>query len=68
MNKYVRFANEIRVNSLLSGGVAILLSACGGSVPEPEAVQAPQVAAMTYNGTLAPADLYVSPSGADTNA
>jgi len=69
MKKIVRFASDFRFNAILSGSTVLFLSACGGTVdPVPPAAEAPQFAAMTYNGTLAPADLYVSPSGADTNA
>ncbi len=72
MNKYLRSASDIRVSSLVCSSIAILLSACGGAenanpAKPAAAVQAPQFASLTYNGTLAPNDLYVSPTGADTN-
>jgi hypothetical protein len=70
MKKSVRFASDIRFPTILSGGIAVLLSACGGNAPDaaPLAEPAPQLAGVTYNGTLAAPDLYVSPTGADTNA
>ncbi len=70
MIKSVSFTSEIRAGVLLCCSASVLLAGCGGSA-EPGGAstsQAPQFAAVTYNGTLAVADLYVSPGGADTNA
>jgi hypothetical protein len=54
MKKSVRFASDIRFRTVLSGGIAVLLSACGGNAPDaaPLAEPAPQLAGVTYNGTL----------------
>lgn len=72
MKKSTRSASDIRVKPFLCGGVAVLLSACGGAgdnaTATAPAAQAPQLAAVTYNGTLAVADIVVSPTGSDTNA
>ncbi len=70
MMKFSSFASDIRVSTLLCSSAAVLLTACGGASVEPVAQQeqAPQFAATTYNGTLAVADLWVSPNGSDTNA
>jgi parallel beta-helix repeat protein len=68
MNKLVTFASEIRVGAMLCSSLPILLSACGGSgIDTGTADKAPQQAAISYNGTLTPADLYVSTTGSDTN-
>ncbi len=70
MNKLVSLASENRVRAMLCSSLPLLLAACGGSDSgsSQAPVQAPQFAAVTYNGTAAPADLYVSPSGSDSNA
>jgi parallel beta-helix repeat protein len=70
MIKSVSFTSEIRASVLLCCSASVLLAGCGGGGTEPGVAssQAPQFAAVTYNGTLAVADLYVSPGGADTNA
>jgi hypothetical protein len=70
--KPIRTVSDLRVNTFLCGGVAVLLSACGGA-NEPgsamtPALQAPQMAAVTYNGTLATSEIVVAPTGSDTNA
>ncbi len=68
MKPFFRFASDVRVSSLVCSSVAVLLSGCGAGGEQATApVQAPQFAAMTYNGAAAVADLFVSPSGADTN-
>lgn len=63
-----RFASHAA--TLLCSSAALLLSACGGSDGSaPAPAQAPQTAAaVTFNDAAAPADLYVSTSGADSNA
>lgn len=64
-----RFASH--AGTLLCSTAALLLSACGGGADSsaPAAALAPQTAAsVTFNEAAAPADLYVSPTGADTNA
>ena len=70
MNKLVSFAAENRVRSMLCSSLPLLLAACGGtdSGSNQAPVQAPQFAAVTSTGVAAPADLYVSPSGSDSNA
>ncbi|NHZ96261.1 DUF1565 domain-containing protein [Massilia sp. CCM 8734] len=74
MNKLSSFASDFRFNASICGGVAVLLSACGGSTssngsnPTPAPQFAALTSALTYNGAFAPLDLYVSPTGADTNA
>ncbi|NML61943.1 DUF1565 domain-containing protein [Massilia sp. RP-1-19] len=70
MNTLVSFASENRVRTMLCSSLPLLLAACGGadSGSTPAPVQAPQFAAITTSGVAAPADLYVSPSGSDTNA
>ena len=70
MNKLVSLASENRVRAMLCSSLPLLLAACGGSDSgnSQAPVQAPQFAAVTYSGVAAPADLYVSPSGSDTNA
>ena len=68
MNKPTIFASKSCVNAHVLSSMAIMLTACGGGAGDKAAVPAaPQLAAVSYNGALAPLDLYVSPSGADTN-
>ncbi|MES2016975.1 MAG: DUF1565 domain-containing protein [Pseudomonadota bacterium] len=70
MNSFFRFASDVKVSGLVCSSVALLLSGCGGGggdASQPAASQAPQLAAITYNGVAAPADLFVSSTGSDTN-
>ncbi len=74
MSKPVQFLSQCRTRLLLPAGVSLLLSACGGSAdsgsaptlaaPPPET---PQLLA-TYNGIIAPPDIYVAPTGSDSNS
>jgi parallel beta-helix repeat protein len=71
MMKPIRSASQHRINTAVCGGVAILLSACGAGEAGPAAsasAPAPQIAAVTYNGTLASADIFVAPTGSDSAA
>jgi parallel beta-helix repeat protein len=71
MNKRVNFAADIRANVLLFGSVPFLLAACGGGTTGDagsHAVQATQLHAEVFSATVAAADLYVSPTGSDSNA
>ena len=75
MNKSIRITADRRLGALLCSSIAVLLSACSGnssapsqSAAAPVTQMAPQTASVTYNGTLAPSDIYVSTTGSDTNA
>ena len=71
MIKFVSFALEKRTGAMLCGSVAVLLASCGGGTgeaPSSQSGEAPQFAAVLYNGTTAPADIYVSSTGSDSNA
>ncbi|QYF93528.1 DUF1565 domain-containing protein [Massilia sp. PAMC28688] len=68
MNKSLRFNADRRVNALVSSSIAVLLAALATSAPAQTTQQLVQGAAVTYNGTVAPADIYVSPTGSDTAA
>jgi len=70
MKRLSNIASDLRANVVLCSSVSVLLSACGGAVDSgaaPEAQQ-DQFAAVSYNGAVAPADIFVSTSGSDTNA
>ena len=72
MNQYANFASQMPVSILVCSSIAVLLSSCGGTHdpvnPASAAPQVPQIAGLTYNGTVAPNDIYVSVTGSDTAA
>jgi hypothetical protein len=70
MKRFISFASDRRVGVLLCSSIPVLLAACGSgadSSSSPASTAAPQFAAVAYNGTLTPADIYVSASGSDSN-
>jgi hypothetical protein len=71
MKRFVSFASDRRVGVMLCGSVSVLLAACGGngadSASPSASAPAPQFAALAYNGAMTPADIYVSPTGSDSN-